>query len=290
MILLNHIALTCRGAVFLPPLNNYRLDRNFKDLILKTASVDPWLCPVRLWFKISAMLIGIMLFTSTGWAENTHDYIYLASDDDKPFAYIEKKDVRGIAVDVLRLLWKDMGIHEQPIIFLPWARAYKYLKKKERHVLIGIARSPERERMFKWVGPYATVRFGVFALKKHRISITNFSDLNAYTIGTVRGDLVEELLRQGGFTGQKESVTRNMQNIKKLLINRIDLVACLDLSLYSGVRKAQLNPNDFESLFVLKEFGAFYGFHKKTPDSLIQEFQASLERQKDKVQVIVNEY
>ena len=256
----------------------------------KTAFVSPLHCLKRRWRIVSGIFVGLALVTSIGRTESASDYIYMASEDDKPFAYIEGNDARGIAVDVLRLIWQDIGVREQPIIFLPWARAYQYLKGKERHVLIGIARSPDREETFKWVGPYARVSFGVFALKERQISITDFSDLNAYRIGTVRGDLVEELLKQGGFTGEKESVTRNIQNIRKLVRGRIDLVGCLVFSFYKDVKKARLNPSEFELLTVLKEFDAYYGFHKGTPDSLIRQLQASLERQKDEVRLIVNEY
>lgn len=249
-----------------------------------------WVKLVRKFFLFIALL-GMCFFSAFVRAENLENLIYMEGGSGKSiFAYRDGETNKGISVDILRLIWNDIGIEEQPIHFYPWARAYKYLKEKSRHVILGISKTSEREAIFKWVGPYTKIRFGIFALKDRNVIVKDLEDSKGLTIGFMRGDIVETLLVERGFAGNKIALTKESQIIKMLKSGRIDLLGLSELIFYETVKEMNLNPDDFELVSTLKETGAYFGFHKDVSDALIEQFQTSLDNQKDKVKAIVNSY
>ncbi|MFM5215195.1 amino acid ABC transporter substrate-binding protein, partial [Aeromonas hydrophila] len=51
----------------------------------------------------------------------------------------------GLAVELLRLMWREMGEPEQPIHFLPWARGWYLLTQQQEAVLFTTAHTKERD-------------------------------------------------------------------------------------------------------------------------------------------------
>lgn len=58
-----------------------------------------------------------------------------------------------------------------------------------------MARTPERESLFQWVGIVAMGEHGLLALKDSDTTINGLEDLKKYFIGTVYEDLVDQYLR-----------------------------------------------------------------------------------------------
>ena len=75
---------------------------------------------------------------------------------------MENGELKGYCVDILKAVWKNMGGSEQPILVLPWARGYAMVQKEPNHMLFAMARTPERENQFKWVGPIYYADYELF--------------------------------------------------------------------------------------------------------------------------------
>ncbi len=67
-----------------------------------------------------------------------------------PFNFEKNGQLQGVAVDFLKEVWKEIGIPEQKIEILPWARAYNLVQKTPNTVLFSTTRSEARENLFKW--------------------------------------------------------------------------------------------------------------------------------------------
>ncbi len=83
----------------------------------------------------------------------------------KPYNYQENGQAKGIAIEFLKLMWHQMGEREHPIEFLPWSRAYEMTRTRSGVVLFATIRTPEREDLFKWVGPIASTKTYLIAPK-----------------------------------------------------------------------------------------------------------------------------
>ena len=141
-----------------------------------------------------------------------------------------------------------------------------------------MTRTPAREDLFKWVGPLSTGRNVLIAKKDRKIRVASVEDLQAYKIGAVRHDAGEQLAQSLGVKAEMMDITTDARpNIRKLAIGRIDLFAYDENVAKWLMAQEGLNPNDFESVYLLAESVHYIGFHKETPDALILQVQAALD-------------
>ncbi len=228
---------------------------------------------------VLSSIIICVLFTSFSFvfAQDVDDLIYM-TEDYAPANYLENGTLKGTSVELLKLMWKKMGYPEQTINVYPWARGYLYIKNMGNHVLFTMSRTKEREKLFKWVGPIFTTRQILIALSEKKIKLHTIEDAKKYQIGIIRDDVAGMLLNKSGFDNNKlQEVSKLQHNIKKLELDRIDLIAYSENGFYKHLKLNNLDPKKFESVYILKETGLYYAFHKDTPDPLIQKFQKALD-------------
>lgn len=226
----------------------------------------------KLIFIISVCIIGTFQLQ----AASPENLTYL-TEEYPPFNFTEEGHLKGIAVDLLKATWKNMGVQEQTIKVLPWARAYSQVQKVKNTVLFSTTKSKEREKLFKWVGPIKVNRIGLIALKSKNIKINDLSEVFNYNIGTVRDDFSESLLQDSGYIlKSKDRVSKIKLNIKKLNIGRIDMFANSVEGAMKLIKAEGLNTDDYDVVWTLSTSALHYAFHLDTPDNLIARFQESL--------------
>lgn len=207
------------------------------------------------------------------------DRIYL-TEEYYPFNYTEKHKQKGISTDLLRHVWDELDIEHKTIKSMPWARAYERVQRDQNTVLYSMARLPEREDLFLWAGPILTVRFVLIAKKKDSIQLRSLTDLKGYRVGTLRDDISDILLEKYNKYAKIEPVATMDINVSKFLEDRLDMVAYEERSWHRITKKFGLQPDDFETVYILKETPIYYAFHVDTPMSLVKHFQQGLDRVK----------
>ncbi|OIQ49321.1 Bacterial extracellular solute-binding protein, family 3 [Pseudodesulfovibrio hydrargyri] len=212
-------------------------------------------------------------------ADRLAGYTWL-TEEYYPFNYEENGVMKGVAVDLLRLVWAELGTPEQPVESLPWARAYARLRHEPATVLFCMARTPERERAFRWAGPIASVRFVLIARKDRHIRLRSLDDLQGLSVGTLREDVLDTLLAGYKTRASIQPVARMRQNIDKLMTGRLDLVAYEEGSWRKITAREGLDPDGFETVYVLRETPVYFAFHPDTPPELVDAFQAALDKVK----------
>ncbi len=205
----------------------------------------------------------------------------IMTEDWEPYNFSKDDNTKGISTDILVLMLERLGSTQgrKDIKILPWARAYKTIQEIPNTILFTTTRTAERENLFKWVGPIFELEFNLYALKSKNIKINSFEDVRKYKIGTLRGDVVEDLLvkNAGMQLSDFDQVGTNIQNTKKLSIGRIDLAAQTKDTTINTCKEAGLNPDDFEPVFVLDKKSMYYAFHKETSDAVIAAFQKAFD-------------
>ena len=95
----------------------------------------------------------------------------IMTEDWIPYQYEENNQLKGIAVDLLVLMLDRAGSSQgrQAIKLYPWARGYSILQSRENTILFSTTRIPERENLFKWVGPIFQNATFLIAKKSKRI-------------------------------------------------------------------------------------------------------------------------
>ena len=132
----------------------------------------------------------------------------------------------GLAVELLRLMWREMGEPEQPIHFLPWARGWYLLTQQQEAVLFTTAHTKERDPHFLWVCPISHSRVALVGRKQDAPKVASKADLAKLQIGVMQADVGEQLLLNRGISpGNMMSVERMEQVVRQLIMARTDLVA-----------------------------------------------------------------
>ncbi|MFZ5570744.1 MAG: substrate-binding periplasmic protein [Thermodesulfobacteriota bacterium] len=225
-----------------------------------------------------SLLISLL---ATASSAQTIDDLFLMSEEFPPYNFRENGETKGTSIDLMVLILQKLNSRQgrNDIHILPWARAYKYLLERPDTVLFAMTRTHEREKLFKWVGPISTARNVLIARKEKRITIHSTDDIKRFKVGAVRNDAGAQLVAWKAGTGM-EAVTvlpDAIQCIQMLNRGGIDLFAYDENVMAWLINKNSLNPLDYEVVFVLEEGFHYFGFHRETPDPLIEQFQKALD-------------
>lgn len=241
------------------------------------------------------LLMGAWSGISNGYAQSI-DNLKLMTENYPPFNFEKDGKLQGIFIDAMVRILEKLGAKQgrQNIALLPWARGYKYLQDQPNTCLFAMTRSPEREPLFKWVGPVMHSKMVLIARKDRRLSIKSLEELKKYRIGVVIDDIGELLLVDAGMTNleRMSGVNAAASIIKMLNINRLDLWSYEESVAKWLIKEMGMNSDDYATVYLLEETADYFAFHKDTPDALIQQMQAALDElvQQGEFAKIVNSY
>jgi polar amino acid transport system substrate-binding protein len=168
-----------------------------------------------------------------------------------PFNYENKNEkVTGMTTDIVREIMKSNG-EEYEIRLMPWARAYKQIINKPNKILFSMTRTPQREYLFKWVGPIANNSFVFYARSDSKITINSLEDAKdeKYKVGTYLDGANEIYLKSQDFYNIY-SVPNDLLNIKKLVKGRIDLWAAGETQGLYKAKQLKIDPKKLNRCFL----------------------------------------
>jgi polar amino acid transport system substrate-binding protein len=197
-----------------------------------------------------------------------------------PFSYEEKGEIKGISTQVVKAVLKEAGM-ETAIKQYPFARAYQMTQKEENVFEYCVARTPEREKLFQWVGVVGPAIQAILALKDRDIRIEKMEDLKKYSIGTVLEDVIDQHLRKHEQQlGLKlDRVADYELNMNKLFMKRFDLCGMNKLVGMYLAKKLGHSENDIKSVYTIEELTGDYYLVTglKTPSETVKKLSAAFE-------------
>jgi polar amino acid transport system substrate-binding protein len=208
-----------------------------------------------------------------------------------PSNYVENGTLKGASIELLRLIWNKLGIPEQPVEVVPWARGYYLLQTRENQVLFSMTRTAERDSLFKWVGPIFTVHNMLIGRADKPIRIQTLDAAKKYRIGTIKDDVLEKYLLTSNFdTSRIEGVSTLEKNFEKLRLGRIDLIAQPAATFREFLKMKKLDSNQFRICYELSEGPNYFAFSNDVGDDIVQGFQNALESLKPEHELILAKY
>ena len=229
------------------------------------------------------------------WSKPLDNIIFI-TENYPPYNFQKENQIQGISVDILKELLKKTHSSNNNIKILPWARGYHYVQTVKNTALFSMVRTPEREHLFKWVGPIMTTTNSLITLKEKHIKIESIKDLHKYKIGVVRDDIGEQLLLNMGISKLQLESTGGIDAIHKLIKmlnkNRFDIWS-YDYSVARWeLKKNDYDINNYEIIYTLNKSELYFAFHKETPKKVIKQLQKALDELKNdkKYQEIIDKY
>jgi polar amino acid transport system substrate-binding protein len=219
-------------------------------------------------------LIITTLFLLATWMETAAAAPLYITTEHLPPSSMRGADgvITGRATDKIRELMARTGTEYQ-IDLLPWKRALMMAQTRPHTCVYSASRTPDREALFKWVGPTDEAEWQFWGRADHSFPLNTLDDARKLRIGTYLGDARDEYLRNRGFN--VDAVSNDLVNPHKLLLNRIDLWAV-------GIRNGAAFPGhpDWSDkvvpLMVFHRVKVYLACHPSMPDEQVDKLNATL--------------
>jgi len=224
------------------------------------------------------ILLPLMVaaFASASHAAGVSDLIFI-TEEFKPYNYTEDGQARGLSVDLLKLIWKNMGVAEQPIVFLPWARGYEMAQNDKMTALFATLKTPGRKDLFKWVGPIVKARTILVKRADNPATLSSLKDAYGQSIAIVR-DYASTTLLSSHADGIKIVTMKSMDKcLRMLLAGRVDFISAEERMFHRLIKRHGLSSTEFKTALVYHVDESYYAFSKDVPDTLIARLQKALD-------------
>ncbi|MGI0115324.1 substrate-binding periplasmic protein [Zooshikella sp. RANM57] len=224
------------------------------------------------------------VFFSVVAFNNTHLYadpLEIVMDYYPPFSYEERGVAKGICTDVVNAVLQK--IERQAVITqLPFARAYKKTMEGQGVYEFCVVRTPQREKLFQWVGIVGPAEQALIAKKESKIVIDDIFQLKKYHIGLVVEDVVDQHLSnyEAKYNLNIERVPSYEVNMKKLINGRIDIWGGnLHVGFYL-IKKLGGEMKDYEMVYNIKSLKGDYYLVTgiKTDKNVVAELKEGFEK------------
>lgn len=197
-----------------------------------------------------------------------------------PFNYQKDGNVTGISVEILEAVFKNIGVNRSrtDVRIVPLEEGFQIAQNNTSTVLFSIVRTPERETLYKWAGPFTKASFVIYAPISSNITISSPEDLNQYRIGVVQGSVENNLLTSQGVNASQIVNGKTPEDLLQMLEEgQIDLWSTGDLAGRQQMLQNAVDPNTYKVVYTLSENDLYYIFSKDVPDTLVSAFQQALE-------------
>jgi len=239
---------------------------------------------------------SILLFMSGAQAQDNRDVgLVLLTENFPPYNmakngknFAQDENIHGIAVDIVREIFKRADISYSLTLRFPWERIYKLALEKPGYGVFVTARLPEREKLFKWVGPIGPDDWVMLAKVDSKIALDSLEQARQYRIGAYKGDAIAETLAKQGL--KPMVVLRDQDNARKLVNGQIDLWATGDPA--GRYLARQEGVSDLKTVLRFNSAELYLALNKEVPDDVVARLQKALDelRKEGEVDAIMARY
>ncbi|WP_090513928.1 substrate-binding periplasmic protein [Pseudomonas marincola] len=202
--------------------------------------------------------------------------------------FAQEDNIDGIAVDIVREVFKRAGIKYNLTLRFPWDRIYNLAMTKPDYGVFVTARLPEREDQFKWVGPIGPDDWVLLGRSDNTITLKNLDEAKNYKVGAYKGDAIAQHLTEKGL--QPITVLRDQANAQKLMSGEIDLWATGDPA--GRYLAKQAGITGLKTVLRFDTAQLYLALNNEVPDEVVQKLQSELDalRKEGFVDDILNNY
>lgn len=219
---------------------------------------------------VGRMMIAAALLASTPTHANPARLV-LTTEEYPPYNMSGPGGtVSGISTDIVRLLLGTAGV-EYEITIYPWARAIALARTQVNTCVYSMSRTPEREALYKWIGPLVFNDWTLFA-RSGASRPQNLDEAMLMHIGSYQGDAIVAFLQTRGH--QVDVAPNDDVNPRKLLAGRIDFWATGRL--IGQYRLKQQGIEGIEPVLNFNRTEMYLACQNQMPDAQVQGLNQTL--------------
>jgi len=216
------------------------------------------------------LLIVSMLFFS---AAVLGAELEVVTENWRPYHYMEDGEIKGISTKIVKQLLDKSGIKYKINVY-PWARAYQMAQTKQNVLIYTIIKTPQREKLFKWVGPLREGgNISLYRLKKNKhITATTIEQAKRYTIATNNNSMDHIWLKNKGFS-KLISPSRVEQALRMFFKGRTEMIALNDSIILEQFNRYGFDQNDVVSVIPLFRALPYMALSNSTSEDIVEKLQ-----------------
>ncbi len=210
------------------------------------------------------------------------DEITLQTDSFPPFnmapngkGFARGDDIEGIAADTVRDVFQRAGIAYNLTLRGPLSRLYDQTRQQAAHGLFSVARTPQNDSLFKWVGALAHHDSVLLARASSGLAFDNLAQARGYRIGGQANGSVSLFLQSQGI--DTSNSLNDAENLRKLLTERIDLWAVADPAWRYYARQQGVDEHQLQVVLSFHSEPLYLALNRDVPDQVVNRLQAALD-------------
>ncbi len=160
---------------------------------------------------------------------------------------------------------------------MPWSQAYEIVLAEPDTALYSMARTPERENMFMWVGPIGSYENWLYARKGSNIRVSNIDEAKTVKcIAVVKDEAGQQKLAQQGCINFAY-VDSTAGGLKKLAAGEVDLWLGTGADVELVAKQAGVDPAEIEAVAFVHKVDLYIAFNKNTAYATVAAWQNALD-------------
>ncbi|WP_027722465.1 substrate-binding periplasmic protein [Maridesulfovibrio zosterae] len=200
-------------------------------------------------------------------------------DNWPPYNFEKNDKIVGISTELIEAALQKAKIPYKLAVY-PFKRALITVQRTPNTMLFTVARVPQREDMFAWIGPIHPRRVYLYKLKSRTdVQIDEIEDIKKYYTGVLSGGSVEQFFKTNDFHDHNYYLVSDSEQLLKMLFKqRVDLIPGDPLDLAYQMNSQGYKYSELEIAYLLSEEGGYYMIaNKNTSAKLLAKIQKSLE-------------
>ncbi|MEE4743620.1 transporter substrate-binding domain-containing protein [Pseudomonas alliivorans] len=221
------------------------------------------------------------------------DHYQVVTEQWPPYNYSENGQITGMTTEIVRAIMKVTG-HDLTIVLAPSMRASLILKMRPRTIMYSMFRTPEREHVYKWVGPILEEAIHPYQLAAAPPVTSLEQLLHAPQITTRHAGLLPDMLQSLGFKNLDKSATESVQLYRMLLSDRTAIIiGDTDAGVAYQSRQLNIAPGTLRQIPIeLYRSSLYIAFSRDCEDDVVDSWSSALEtlRQSGELERIQRRY
>lgn len=227
---------------------------------------------------LSALLLGLLLNNSAVAAQPLRVVLEISP----PHQTLDKGKVGGLTTAVVEAMLQQAGLSPSFEVY-PWARAFRIAATTPDVLIYNMARTPEREAQFEWIGVVTRYKFGLLKLSlREDIQISQLADIKHYVVGAQREDFSAEWLRDAAKQPpEKLELQPDVIETWRLLVNgKLDLMIDDPQAIDDMLQQHHLERSDIEFVLFPPELEqqTWIALKKGSSPALVQRLRMAYQR------------
>ena len=201
---------------------------------------------------VKQMKILAALFTLTLCFNVFAEKIKVVAEHLPPYQVANSARLDGFAIDVTQALFSQQP-RQPDIEIMPWSRAYFTALNNKNTLILSIARTQSREKLFHWVGTLNNETLYVWSLASNtQLTPYSLQQLKSAHIAVTQNSYIDQYLTRQLFTNL-ERLASPEQYIGMLFKQRVDYIISTEATLEQQLKILKLDISQLKKVLALQE-------------------------------------